>query len=232
MDYIFQFNEVFRDWPLLAAGVAFTIIFSTLAMIVGSAVGMLGALARTARSSALRRCAAIYVESFRNTPLLVQLLVLYFALPSLGVRLPINIAAGAALILNNGAYTTEIFRAGIESIHRSQRDAAAALGMSSAETFWHVVLIPSLSNVYPALTSQFILLMLGSSIISVIGAEELTSYANLIQAQNFRSLEVYIISAGVYIALAIAYKIIFVICGRLLFPFRPRGFVLSFGRAR
>jgi polar amino acid transport system permease protein len=233
MGYVFQFGEVFRYWPLLVEGAIATVAASTITIVLGLALGILGAVARLSRSTVLRSIAAAYVESFRNTPLLVQLFLIYFALPNLGIRFPPDIAALVALVLNNGAYTTEIMRAGIQSIHPSQTEAGLSLGLSRPQTFLYIVLIPALVNVYPALVSQFILVMLGTSIVSVIGAEELTSYANFIQSTNFRSFEVYIVSTFIYLALALAYRILFWLLSLALFPTRRSffNFKLAFGAA-
>ncbi len=199
MDYTFHFGEVLRYWPLLVTGLVNTLLFSVVAMAGGAALGMVGAVARNARNPVLRAAAAFYVELIRNTPLLVQLFVAFFVLPSLGLRLTATQAALLALVLNNGAYMTEIVRAGLESIHNSQREAAVSLGLTTFQTFCWVTILQALDKVYPAILSQFILLMLSSSIISAIGADELTAFGSRIQSDTFRPLEVYLICALLYL---------------------------------
>jgi altronate dehydratase/ABC-type amino acid transport system permease subunit len=123
--------------------------------------------------------------------LLVQIFLVYFGLASIGLKVPAFIAAVLALVINVGAYTTEIMRAGIESIHKGQIEAAECLALSRAQIYWHVILRPAMERVYPALTSQFVLLMLATSITSQISAEELTAIANRVQSDTFRSFETY-----------------------------------------
>ena len=142
----------------------------------------------------------------RNTPLLVQIFIVYFGLSSLGLKLSAEVSAVIALVVNMGAYTTEIMRAGIQSIQRTQLEAADCLGLTRLQTILHVVLLPAMERVYPALSSQFVLLMLASSITSQISAEELTATANLVQSDTYRSFEVYIIVAVVYLALSVLYR--------------------------
>src|SRR5690606_29993398 len=114
----------------------------------------------------LRAIVGSYVEVIRNTPLLVQSYFLIFGMSSIGMRLPIMVGAILALVINIGAYTCEIVRAGIESIHKGQLEAAECLGLSPAQVYWHIILRPAVERVYPALTSQYVLLMLVTSILS------------------------------------------------------------------
>ena len=137
----------------------------------------------------LRWLVQAYVEITRNTPFLVQVFVIYFGLPSLGVRLDSDVCAVLAMVLNGSAYTIEIVRAGIESIGHGQTEAARALGLHRLQTFRLIVLPQALKAVLPPLGSQFILLMLNSSIVSVISADELTAAAQDIQSRTFRSFE-------------------------------------------
>ena len=175
------------------------------------------------RSRLARSVAFSYVELIRNTPFLVQVYVVYFGFPSVGLRLNAITAAIIALSLYAGAYVTEIVRAGIQSIDKGQIEAARALGLSPALTFRHVVLIPALASVYPALTSQFILIMLASSVVSTISVPELTGAANDIQGLTFRSLEAFLVVAGIYLVLTAAFKGAFSAIGRSAFTFKLAG---------
>ena len=121
-----------------------------------------------------------------------------------------------------GAYTTEIMRAGIQSIHRTQFEAADCLGLTRLQTILHIVLLPAIERVYPALSSQFVLLMLASSITSQISAEELTAVANNVQSETYRSFEVYIIVAAIYLALSLLYRLAFKAIGLFIFARRRR----------
>jgi polar amino acid transport system permease protein len=164
----------------------------------------------------------VYVEVIRNTPFLVQLYIIFFGLPALGVRISAEVSGLLAMTINLGAYTTEIFRAGIESIHRSQIEAGLSLAMTRLQVFKHVILKPAVARVWPSLTSQFILIMLTSSVCSFISVEELSGGAALIQSETYRSFEVYLLVSGLYLVLAIAFKIGLTLIGRLVFGRGPQ----------
>ena len=149
-------------------------------------------------------------------------IVVYFGIASLGLKLGAETSAIIALVINVGAYTTEIMRAGIESIPKTQIEAGDCLGLSRLQVIGHVVLLPAIERVYPALTSQFVLLMLASSITSQISAEELTAVANVIQSDTYRSFEVYIVVAVVYLVLSTLYRLGFWGLGLALFARRRR----------
>jgi polar amino acid transport system permease protein len=164
----------------------------------------------------------VYVETIRNTPLLVQIFIVYFGLASVGLKVDAFTAATAALVINVGAYTSEIVRAGIESIPRGQLEAAECLALSRRQVLLHVVLPPAIERVYPALTSQYVLLMLASSITSQISAEELTAVANRIQSETFRSVETYLIIAAAYLLLSLVMRGVFWCASYVAFPRRRR----------
>jgi polar amino acid transport system permease protein len=195
---------------------------ATVAIVLGFVVGAVCALVRTGGSPWAKRIVAGYIEAIRNTPLLVQIFLVYFGLASLGWKISADLSAALALTINIGAYSTEILRAGIESIAKSQLEAGECLGLSRLQVYWHVVLLPAVERVYPALSSQFVLLMLASSVTSQISAEELTAVANLVQSETFRSFEVYIIVAVIYLALSFLFRIAFWGIGQLVFVRRRR----------
>ena len=209
MDYVLQFGIVWRDFDTLLFGAWLTIRLSAIAMVFGLAVGVLGALARASASLPLRAMARAYVEGIRNTPFLVQVLLVYLGLPSIGIRLRPDQAALLAMIVNLGAYTTEIVRAGIKAVPHGQMEAGRALGLSPWHIFRFVVFLPALRAVFPALASQFILLLLGSSVVSAISANELTAIANTLQSTTFRAFEVYIVVTLMYLAIAMAFRALF-----------------------
>lgn len=217
MSYTFHFGEVLRYWDWLLFGMANTLAFSLVAMAAGLVIGIVGAVWRNSRHVALRMLAAAYVEAIRNTPLLVQLFIVFFALPAIGIRLSTSAAAALALTINNGAYMTEIVRAGIDNVHRSQREAAASLGLTRWQTFHHIVLAQAIERIYPALVSQFILLMLSSSLISAIGAEDLTAFCARIQSENFRAFEIYLVCGALYLVLTFALRGGLGVIGLLIF---------------
>ena len=209
MNYTFQFDQVLAAWPQLLQGTWVTIQLSFLAMAMGLAVAIFGAWGKTSGPAPLRFAINAYIELIRNTPFLVQLFFFFFALPAIGLRWSPQTAALVAMVVNLGAYATEIIRAGIESIPKGQIEAGLALDLKRWEIFRFVILKPALKTIYPALTSQFILLMLSSAVVSVISADDLTSVAANIQSGTFRSFEVYIVVAIVYLALSLAFNLLF-----------------------
>ncbi len=209
MNYTFQFGPVFEAWPLLLKGTWMTIQLSVLAMLFGLVVAIFCAWGKTAGPRPVRWVINTYIEVIRNTPFLVQLFFFFFALPALGLRWSAHTAALTAMVVNLGAYATEIIRAGIESIPKGQIEAGLALSLKRYEIFRFIILKPALRAIYPALTSQFILLMLSSSVVSVISADDLTSVAANLQSQTFRSFEIYIVVTGIYLLLALAFSGLF-----------------------
>jgi polar amino acid transport system permease protein len=207
--YQFQFADVFAAWPLLLRGTWTTIHLSLLATLLGLVVAIVCAWGKTSGPAVARAVINAYIEVIRNTPFLVQLFFFYFALPSLGLRWTAHTAALTAMVVNLGAYATEIIRAGIESIPRGQIEAGLALNLEGHQVFRFVILKPALKAIYPALTSQFILLMLSSAVVSAISADDLTSVAANLQSQTFRSFEIYIVVAAIYLVLALAFSVLF-----------------------
>ena len=217
-----DFSAVFERWPLFVDGAWMTIRLSVGATLIGFAIGTLCAIGRRSNSVWARRASTVYVEAIRNTPLLVQIFLVYFGLASLGLKLPAVTVAMAALTINVGAYATEIMRAGFDSIHKGQIEAAECLALSRRQVYWHVVLLPAMERVYPALTSQFVLLMLASSVCSQISAEELTAVANFVQSDTYRPFETYIVVGAAYVLLSLLMRAVFWGVGALLFPRRRR----------
>lgn len=217
-----DFSAVFERWPLFVDGAWMTIRLSVGATLIGFAIGTLCAIGRRSDMVWARRASTVYVEAIRNTPLLVQIFLVYFGLASLGLKLPAVTVAMAALTINVGAYATEIMRAGFDSIHKGQIEAAECLALSRRQVYWHVVLLPAMERVYPALTSQFVLLMLASSVCSQISAEELTAVANFVQSDTYRPFETYIVVGAAYVLLSLLMRAGFWGVGALLFPRRRR----------
>jgi polar amino acid transport system permease protein len=222
MNYQFQFDAVFQAWPLLAKGTWITIQLSLTATVLGLCVAIFGAWAKTSGPGWLRFIVNAYIELVRNTPFLVQLFFFFFALPALGLRWSAYAAALVAMVVNLGAYATEILRAGIESIPKGQIEAGLALNMKRHQVFRFIILKPALKAIYPALTSQFILLMLSSAVVSAISADDLTSVAANLQSQTFRSFEIYIVVAVIYLALALAFSALFKLVYRLALAYPDR----------
>lgn len=220
MAYQFDFGWLVEYWPVLLKGIGITIELTLIGGVLGVSLGIVCAWARALGPTWLRPIVGAYVEMIRNTPFLIQLFFIFFGLPSLGFRLSELQAANLAMVINLGAYGCEIIRAGIQATPRGQFEAGASLGMSRIETFWYVVLIPALQRIWPALSSQIVIVMLGSSVVSQIAAEDLTFAANFIQSRTFRAFETYIVSTLIYLALAILLRQALRGLGWTIFPRR------------
>lgn len=217
-----DFATVLGQWPMLLKGLVLTAVLTGIAVPLGVLLGIACAWTRLNAGRAARAAVAAYVEVFRNTPFIIQLFFLFFGLPSVGVRLSPEVASVLAMALNLGAYACEQIRAGIEATPRGQIEAAQCLALSRGQIFTRVVLPPSLGRVWPALTGQIIIVMLGSAVCSQISTEEISYAANMISSRTFRSFESYIVVTLVYLGLAVLLR-------QLLNWFGPR---FVFGRRR
>lgn len=221
MGYEFQFNVIWQNWDLFLFGAWLTIQIASVSTGLGLIIGMVMAGLQSLKNRPLNALIQVYIEVIRNTPFLVQLFFVYFGLPSLGLKVPADQAALLALTINIGAYATEIVRAGVESISKGQIEAGRSLGLSSFQIFVFVVLKPALMTVYPALTSQFILIMLNSAVISVISAQELAFQAKYLQSRTFRSFEIYLFVTLVYLLLAYLFRTVFGLISKVAFGRAP-----------
>lgn len=203
MAYQFDFAPVFEHTNLLLSGAGFTLALTAVGAVLGIGLGIVGAICRAWRIRPFDSVFGVYVEIIRNTPFLVQLFFIFFGLPALGIKMTEWQAAVLAMVINLGAYSTEIIRAGIQATPRGQLEAAASLALSRFQIFRHVVLRPALAKVWPALTSQVIIVMLGSAVCSQIATEELTFAANFIQSRNFRAFETYFVTTALYFVMAL-----------------------------
>lgn len=217
MDYIFQFNVIWQNWRLFLDGVILTIQITATGTALGLLIGTIMAGLQTLKIRSLSAVIQVYIEIIRNTPFLVQLFFVYFGLPTVGIKIPAWSAALIALTINIGAYATEIMRAGVEAISKGQIEAGRSLGLSTFQIFYYVILKPALMTVYPALTSQFILFMLNSAVISVISAQELAYQAYYLQSRTFRSFEIYLFTTLLYLMLAYLFRTTFSLIGKLIF---------------
>ena len=217
MAYQFDFASVFDYTPVLIKGIGVTVELIAFGVVAGVALGIACAWARTQGPRWLRAPVTAYVEVVRNTPFLIQLFFVFFGLPSLGVQFSEMQAACLAMALNLGAYSAEIIRAGIDATPKGQYEAGASLAMTRLQVFRHVVLKPALARIWPALSSQIVIVMLGSAVCSQIAAEDLTFAANFIQSRNFRAFEVYFVTTGIYLVLAVLLRQLLRMTGRRLF---------------
>jgi len=154
----------------------------------------------------LKWVAGIYVEFIRNTPFIVQLFFVFFGLPILGIKLSPESSSVIAMVINLGAYATEIIRAGIQATPKGQIEAGLSLALNRFQIFTRIVLPPALKKVWPALVSQIIIVMLGSAVCGQISTPELSFVANLIQSRNFRAFEAYIVATVIYLLLSISVR--------------------------
>lgn len=200
----------------IAHGAGMTVLLIAITGVLGIALSIAGAALGRSRHKGLRVAVATYVEVMRNTPFLVQLFFIYFGLPAVGIRLDPLLAAIVAMTLNMAAYTTAIIGAGLDAVPRGQSEAALALGLRPIQTFLKIVLPQALKIIYPALTSQVVIMMLESSVVSQIAVRELAHEADLLQARTFRSFETYLVITLVYLGLTLVLRRLFVAGGRRL----------------
>jgi len=217
-----RFYVVFKYWDYFLWGLVLTLRLVGLASAFGIVVGVAGAFAKNSGSKLMHKITDVYVEIFRNTPLLVQLYFVYFALPTLNIDLDPNSTALLVLTLNMGAYTTEIIRGGIESIHKSQIEAGYSLGMNYLQVFRHVILPPAMKAIAPPLSNQVIMLILASCLVAQISAKDLFYQATLLEARIFRSFEVFLVTGAIYFALVEALYLFFSYINKKLFRYTPR----------
>jgi polar amino acid transport system permease protein len=217
MAYEMQFGPVLARMPELIDGAISTLVLSAETIAIGVGIGVVGAIIRTDAPRWAGRLVGIYVETFRNTPLLVQLFLIFFGLPYLGLRLTATTAALVAMSPNLGAYSTEIIRAGLLAIPRTQIEAGLALGLSRIQVIRYVVIVPALRVIYPALTGQLTLTLLGTSIASAVSAKELTAAAARIESTTFRSLETFLVVAAFYIGITFLFRLLYWLIGLALF---------------
>ncbi|MER8397970.1 amino acid ABC transporter permease [Mesorhizobium sp. M1348] len=216
MTYSLDFGWLAGATGAIARGAATTILLIAVTTLAGTLLSILGAAGRRNGPLLLKRAIGVYVEVIRNTPFLVQLFFIFFGLPSIGVRLDPVLAAMLAMTLNMAAYTIEIVGAGLDAVPPGQTEAALALGLRPRQVFVKIVLPQALKVIYPALTSQIVIMMLESAVVSQIAVRELTYEADMLQARTFRAFETYFVVTMVYLALSIGLRRLLVGGGRRL----------------
>ncbi|WP_313557677.1 amino acid ABC transporter permease [Agrobacterium cavarae] len=222
MNFTLHFESVFAESDLILRGIVLTIGLSATAIVLGTLVAVILVGLRTLGNGPVRFGVDSYVELLRNTPFLVQLFMIFFGLPLIGFRMSGTQAALFAMTLNLSAYATEIIRAGVDSIHRSQVEAGMSLALSRIQVFRYVMLKPAFAKIWPALSSQFVLMLLASSICSFISVPELSGAASIIEQRTFRSFETYIVVTIIYLVLALTLKLILAWLGHWLFRRRVK----------
>jgi len=217
-----NFNPLWRYQDQFLQGIQTTLTLTLIATFVGMLIGLAAAALSGNRWLVLRLAIHVYVEAIRNTPALIQIFLIFFVLPFAGLRLPPFESAAVALSLYMGAYSAEIFRGGLGSIPKSQIEAGQCLGLTQYQVFRHVILPPALRNVYPSLTSQIILVLLGSSLASQVSANELFHAAAFVESRTYRSFEVYAVVCAIYFIMVLSLRFIFAGVERIAFRWPVR----------
>lgn len=222
--YEFAFGEVVGHVPYLLAGALLSLQIAFISFWAGSLIGIFGAIAKVYGGPISRKIINGYVIFFTNTPALVQIFLLYYALPDAGIMLSSMMAVLLGLVLNSGAYLTEILRAGVISVRRAEMEAALTLGMGRRHILWYVMLPHIMRTIYAPLSNFFIWLVLGSSMAALFGVEELTGRAINISTANLRTIETFSIVALIYIGLTIIASVALALVGRLAFRVKMKPF--------
>ena len=224
MSYTLQFGQVTGYLPYLAGGAWISLQIAFLAFCGGMVIGMFGAMAKTFGGRLSKGVIDAYATFFMNTPQLVQIFFIYFALPDAGILLSSYEAVLIGMTLNAGAYLTEIQRAGFLSVHRNEMEAAETLGMTLMQRVRYVIM-PHIARVlFPPLSNQYILMTLGTSMAAIFGVEELTGRAFNINAETLRSIEVFSLTAALYIILTLSATFSLGLVGRYMFRAKMRLF--------
>lgn len=220
-----QFGPLREYLPVLMDGFILTLSISSISIVLGSLLGLLIAVTRSLAPRWAQWPFVAYVEVIRNTPLLVQLLIIFLGLPAIGIRLSPFESSILGLTVNTAAYCSEIFRAGIDATHKSQIEAGLSLGLSRIQVARFVIVPPAAAKVWPALVSQCVLLTLASSVCSFISLEEISGSAYTIQSATFLTLEVYLIIGAMYLALSMFVRVALTALGHLMFSNTSSGLV-------
>lgn len=215
---MFDFSSVIQAWPLFLEGIWLTCVLTVVSCTAGTLLGTACAWGRIQGPAWLKAVLACYVELFRNTPFIIQIFFIFFGLASVGLKMSAIPASLVALVLNLGAYSCEIVRAGIVATPKGQIEAAQSLALTRWQIFTRVMVAPALARVWPALTSQLVIIMLASSVCSQISAEEVSYAANFVAGKTFRGFESFMVVTACYLVLAIILrKILLVIGPRFVF---------------
>jgi len=202
--YALQFRSIWANYSFFTEGLLYTVGLTVVSMSVAVVLGTITAVARNSHNVIVRKAAAVYVESVRNTPLLIQLWLVYFGLGEIGIDFSALTSGLLVLSVNTGAYTAEIIRAGFESVDKETRDAASALGMTPWLTFRSIILPLGFRAVLPSLSNMTIQCLLASALVSVLGVNELTNQALRVASKTLRSLESFAVIGVMYIGLTFA----------------------------
>lgn len=200
----FDFGLIWSSLPLLIMGAGITIEITIIAVGIGFFLGLITSMCRLSKVKILEIIAVCYINIIRGTPMLVQIFLIYFALPAIiGVRINPFVAAVAACSINSGAYVSEIFRAGIQSVDKGQMEAGRSLGLSWMQTMRYIIIPQAFKRVIPPLGNEFIQMTKETSLVSVIGFEELTRRGQLIIAKTYGTFEIWLTVAAIYLIMTL-----------------------------
>jgi His/Glu/Gln/Arg/opine family amino acid ABC transporter permease subunit len=217
MDYHFTLRTIYPYLGELPLAIGNTLLLSALAIVISMSLGAFGAMARVSKSRLIRFLIASYVEILRNVPLLVVLYIVYFAAPTIGLRMSSFSSALLALTLNSAAYMTEILRAGLIAVHKGQFEAASAQGFSSWQMYRHVILPQVFKTAYAPLGNQFINVVLGSALASVVAFNDVTAWMLNTGSSSYRFFESFAVAAIIYVVLCQLINVARIVMGRILF---------------
>lgn len=200
--FSFKYDVMWESVPVLLTGVKFTILITIFGLVLGFFLGTISGILKTSKSRIFKRFAGIYIESIRGTPLMVQVLFIYFGLPLvLGTRIPPLVAGVVAIGINAGAYIAEIVRGAIQSIDKGQTEAGRSIGLTRFQTLLYIIWPQAFKRMIPPLGNQFIISLKDTSLLVVIGVGELTRQGQEIIAVNFRAFEVWLTVALMYLVM-------------------------------
>ncbi|EJB8385582.1 amino acid ABC transporter permease [Pseudomonas aeruginosa] len=185
-------------WPFLLQGAMYTVLFAAVSMVLGLILGFSVAVVRVTKVPVVSQVAAVYVSAFRGTPLLVQIFVLYYGLPSVGIEFTPVTAGILALTLNVAAYLSESMRGAILGIDKGQWEAGLSVGLTWGQTLWNIITPQALRLAVPSLSNSLISLIKDTSLISVITVTELMLATKEVIAETFQPLPLYLAAAGIY----------------------------------
>lgn len=196
-----DFSFLSKYYMFFLDGAKITILLAIFTVLFGVVLGVFIALMKLSKNKLFNTLASSYVEFIRGTPILLQLYIVYYGLPKLGITLPDFIAGIIALSINSAAYVAEIIRAGIQAVNKGQTEAARSLGMTHSMTMKNIIIPQAFKNILPALGNEFITIIKESSIVSIIGIHDLMYNADTVRGNIFRPFEPLIFAAVIYFIL-------------------------------
>jgi polar amino acid transport system permease protein len=224
MDYTFQWGAAFRHLPELLGGAWVTFHLTFIGFWIGMVIAVFAAVGQLYGGSILRRAIGAYVVFFTNTPSLVTAFFIFYGLPEVGILWSPYVCILVNLVLNAGAFLTDILRAGVASVRRAELEAAETLGFSMLDKIRYVI-VPHVAKVlYAPISNFYIVIILGSALAAIFGVEELTGTAFNIASDTFRTIEIYSIAAGIYVVMTIVASTVLALIGRYVFRVKAKIF--------